>query len=50
MDFQEIFLFLQNGLPTKEWSEKEIEIILSQAFMWKSLFQNAQSHLSKNAK
>jgi len=37
-------IFLQNP-PSLKWETKELEVALSQAFMWKSLFQNAQSHL-----
>lgn len=48
MDFQEILLFLQ-ALPTRDWGEKEIEMLLSEAFTWKSLFHNAPSHFSGSA-
>lgn len=44
MDFQEIMMFLQ-ALPTKDWGEKDIELLLSEAFMWQSLFKNAAAHL-----
>lgn len=44
MDFQEIMMFLQ-ALPTKEWGEKDIELLLSEAYMWQSLFKNASAHL-----
>lgn len=44
MDFQEIMMFLQ-ALPTKDWTEKDIELLLSEAFMWQSLFKNASAHL-----
>ncbi|KAK9455558.1 rab-GTPase-TBC domain-containing protein [Dipodascopsis uninucleata] len=44
MDFQEIMMFLQS-LPTKDWGEKEIELLLSEAYMWQSLFKNATAHL-----
>lgn len=43
-EFQDIIMFLQD-LPTQDWTSKDIELLLSEAFMWKSLFQNAQSHL-----
>jgi len=36
--------FLQNP-PSLKWTFKEVDLALSEAFMWKSLFQNAQSHL-----
>lgn len=44
MDFQEIMMFLQ-ALPTKDWGEKDIELLLSEAYMWQSLFKNASAHL-----
>lgn len=44
MDFQEIMMFLQS-LPTKDWSEKDIELLLSEAYMWQQLFKNAAAHL-----
>lgn len=46
MEFQEIMMLLQD-LPTDSWGEKEIEILLSEAFMWKSLFHNSQAHFTK---
>ncbi|PGH00797.1 hypothetical protein GX51_05574 [Blastomyces parvus] len=44
MDFQEIMMFLQ-ALPTKDWNEKDIELLLSEAFIWQSLFQDSSAHL-----
>ncbi|CAG8534995.1 1600_t:CDS:10 [Ambispora gerdemannii] len=46
MDFQEIMIFLQS-LPTSHWVEKDIELLVSEAYMWKSLFHNAPNHLSR---
>ncbi|KAJ8605046.1 hypothetical protein MRB53_041558 [Persea americana] len=46
MDFQEIMMFLQS-LPTKEWTEKDIELLLSEAFIWQSLFQGSKGHVVK---
>ncbi|WAR51769.1 hypothetical protein PtB15_1B205 [Puccinia triticina] len=43
MDFQSIIIFLQ-ALPTDQLTEKDLEFILSQAFMWHSLFQGATGH------
>lgn len=43
-DFQEILLFLQNP-PTTAWKEKDIELMLSEAFIWQSLYKNASAHL-----
>ncbi|PYH84922.1 RabGAP/TBC [Aspergillus uvarum CBS 121591] len=44
MDFQEIMMFLQ-ALPTKGWTEKDIELLLSEAYIWQSLFQDSRAHL-----
>lgn len=44
MEFQDLVLFLQN-LPTQLWTEKNIDIILSQAYMWRTIFGAAPSHL-----
>ncbi|KAK6528056.1 GTPase-activating protein [Arthrobotrys megalospora] len=44
MDFQEVMMFLQS-LPTKEWGEKDIGLLLSEAFMWQSLYRNSSAHL-----
>ena len=43
MDFQEIIMFLQR-CPTSEWTEREIELVLSRAFMWRVSFKDASSH------
>jgi len=44
MDFQEIMMFLQ-ALPTRDWTEKDIELLLSEAFIWHSLFRGSTAHL-----
>ncbi|KAJ5344966.1 hypothetical protein N7452_002970, partial [Penicillium brevicompactum] len=44
MDFQEVMMFLQ-ALPTKGWTEKDIELLLSEAYIWQSLFQDSRAHL-----
>lgn len=43
-DFQDILLFLQSP-PTTNWTEKDIEVMLSEAFIWQSLYVNAGAHL-----
>lgn len=40
-------MFLQ-ALPTREWTEKDIELLLSEAFIWQSLFQDSSAHLRSN--
>ncbi|KAK9832713.1 hypothetical protein WJX81_003081 [Elliptochloris bilobata] len=47
MDFQEMVLFLQK-LPTGGWGEREVETVLSRAYMWRTSFDQAQSHLSQS--
>lgn len=44
MNFQEILMFLQ-ALPTKEWTNKDVELLLSEAFIWQSLFHKSKAHL-----
>ena len=43
--FQDMLLFLQD-MPSAEWGEREVEPVLSQAFILSSLFEFAQAHLS----
>ena len=43
MDFQETITFLQNP-PTKSWKDTEIELLLSEAYIWQSLYKDATSH------
>lgn len=45
MEFQDMIMFLQN-LPTSSWKSTDIELLLSEAFLWHSLFHDAPSHLS----
>ena len=44
MEFQDLVLFLQH-LPTTGWSDKEVGVLLSEAFVMKSHFHNSQAHL-----
>jgi hypothetical protein len=41
---KEVMMFLQ-ALPTREWTEKDIELLLSEAFIWQSLFRGSSAHL-----
>ncbi|KAJ3170838.1 GTPase-activating protein [Irineochytrium annulatum] len=47
MEFQDVMIFVQSP-PTSTWEDKDIELLLSEAFMWKSLFHNSPSHLTGN--
>ncbi|GAB7360788.1 hypothetical protein MBLNU230_g0775t1 [Neophaeotheca triangularis] len=49
MDFQEIMMFLQS-LPTRDWTEKDVELLLSEAFIWQSLFSGAKGHVEVSGK
>jgi hypothetical protein len=44
LDFQGIMIFLQQ-LPTQGWQKRDVELLLSEAYMWKTLFHNAPNHL-----
>lgn len=44
LDFQDVVLLLQRP-PTQEWTEQEIELILSKAFMYRTSFEHSKSHL-----
>ncbi|KAI9850728.1 MAG: GTPase-activating protein [Vezdaea acicularis] len=48
LDFQEIMMFLQ-ALPTRDWTEKDIELLLSEAFIWQSLFRGSSAHLRNSS-
>jgi hypothetical protein len=37
-------MFLQ-ALPTRTWTEKDIELLLSEAYIWQSLFSRSSAHL-----
>ncbi|XP_010542238.1 PREDICTED: GTPase-activating protein GYP1 [Tarenaya hassleriana] len=45
LDFQEMVMFLQH-LPTQNWMDQELEMVLSRAYMWHSMFNNSPSHLA----
>ena len=42
-NIQGIIMFLQS-LPTQDWRDHEIEMLLSEAFVLNSIWHNAQSH------
>lgn len=45
MEFDQLFAFMQN-IPTENWGDGEIEILLSQAFVLSTLFQGSEAHLT----
>ena len=44
-EFQNIIIFLQH-IPTKDWTDQDIELLLSEAYMYKQLFHNSPNHLN----
>jgi len=44
-EFQNIIIFLQH-IPTKNWTDNDIELLLSEAYMYKSLFHDSPNHLN----
>ncbi|ODV85015.1 hypothetical protein CANARDRAFT_199783, partial [[Candida] arabinofermentans NRRL YB-2248] len=45
MDFQDMIIFLQDSSKTNDWNEDDVEMMLSEAFVWQSLYENATAHL-----
>jgi len=44
MDFQQMMLFIQN-CPTADWNRQQVETLLAEAYVLKSLFHRAPKHL-----
>ena len=44
---QDLVIFLQH-LPTQQWGVAQLEMVLSKAFLWRSVFASAQSHLLRS--
>jgi len=44
MEFDELFQFMQN-MPTEDWTDTEIEVLLSQAYVLSTLFGGSDAHL-----
>ena len=47
MDFDELFQFMQQ-IPTEDWTDTEIEMLLSQAYVLSTLFGGSDAHLTSN--
>ncbi|GAB2286576.1 hypothetical protein Dimus_020973 [Dionaea muscipula] len=45
LDFQEMVMFIQH-IPTHNWMDQELEMVLSRAYMWHTMFNNSPSHLA----
>jgi len=41
-------MFLQ-ALPTRDWTEKNVELLLSEAYIYQSLFRGASAHLRNSS-
>jgi hypothetical protein len=48
MEFDELFQFMQQ-VPTEDWEETEIEMLLSQAYVLSTLFGGSEAHLMNNS-
>ncbi|KAI9501047.1 RabGAP/TBC [Coemansia spiralis] len=48
LDFQKLMMFLQNP-PTTGWGIKDVELLLSEAYMYKCLYHDSPSHYSTGA-
>lgn len=44
LEFQDMVMFIQH-LPTHTWSDLELEMVLSRAYMWHAMFSSSPSHL-----
>jgi len=49
MNFPEIMVFLQN-MPTRDWSEQDIEIIIAEAYVFMTLYEDSKGHLNTQPK
>ncbi|CAI9762910.1 unnamed protein product [Fraxinus pennsylvanica] len=45
LEFQDMVMFLQH-LPTRNWNEMDLEMVLSRAYMWHTMFNKSPSHFS----
>eukprot|EP00921_Rhytidocystis_pertsovi_P016086 GHVQ01025412.1.p1 GENE.GHVQ01025412.1~~GHVQ01025412.1.p1 ORF type:complete len:355 (-),score=45.21 GHVQ01025412.1:299-1363(-) len=45
MDFQQIMIFMQN-FPTDKWNTQEMETLLAEAYVLKTLFHSSPKHLT----
>lgn len=48
MGFQDIMVFLQS-MPTKDWSEKDIEMIVAEAYVFMTLYEDSKGHLTNTS-
>ena len=48
MSFEDLFEFFQN-VPTNDWTDTEIEVLLSQAYVLSTLFGDSEAHLTSSS-
>ncbi|KAJ2719849.1 GTPase-activating protein [Coemansia sp. Benny D115] len=48
MDFQQMLMFLQCPPSVDRWTTKDIELLLSEAYMYKCLYDSAPSHYTES--
>ncbi|CAJ1970158.1 unnamed protein product [Cylindrotheca closterium] len=48
MDFEKLFAFMQD-VPTENWGETEVEMLLSQAYVLSTLFGGSDAHLTSSS-
>lgn len=46
LDFQGIMIYLQS-LPTQHWADKDVEMLLSEAYLWKSLWSRSPNFVKR---
>lgn len=44
MDFQDVIMFLQDNSKTENWEEGDIEMLLSEAYLWEMLYGGTSAH------
>ena len=49
MNFSELMVFLQS-MPTKDWSEKDIEMVISEAYVFMTLYEDSKGHFTSEKK
>jgi len=45
LNFSEIMIFLQN-MPTKDWGEQDIEMIIAEAYVFMTLYEESHGHFN----
>jgi len=48
LDFSQLVIFLQ-ALPTENWSANNIQLLLSQAYVWRNAYHDSKGHLASQS-